>query len=50
MPTEPAKIAVKILDIFEAQAEGRFAVSVLAVLALATLLCATLYLMQRKRS
>jgi hypothetical protein len=44
--TEPTKIAVKILDIFEAQAESRFAISVLA---LATLLCATLHLMQRRR-
>jgi hypothetical protein len=50
MPTEPAKLAVKILGIFEGQAEGPFAISVLAVLALATLLCAIIYLVRRRWS
>jgi hypothetical protein len=49
MPTDTARIAFKIVDLFEGQAEGYFAVSVLGVLTLATLACATFYLMDRKR-
>jgi hypothetical protein len=48
MPTETARIAFKIVDVFEGQAEGYFAVGVVAVLALATLACATFYLVHRK--
>jgi hypothetical protein len=50
MPTENARIAFKIWGMFEGQAEGKFAISVLAVLALATLACATFYLLRRKGS
>jgi hypothetical protein len=48
MPTDTAKIAFKIVNVFEGQAEGYFAVSVLAVLALAVLVCAMFYLVRRK--
>ena len=48
MPTDNARIAFKIVHVFEGQAEGYFAVSVLAFLALATLACAMLYLLRRK--
>jgi hypothetical protein len=48
MPTDTAKIAFKIVHVFEGQAEGYFAVSVLAVVALAALGCAMVYLMRRK--
>ena len=48
MPTDTAKIAFKIVHVFEGQAEGYFAISVLAGLALATLACAMLYLFRRK--
>lgn len=48
MPTDTARIAFKIVDVFEGQAEGYFAVSVLAVLALAMLACAAFYLVHRK--
>jgi hypothetical protein len=48
MPTDTARIAFKIVDVVEGQAEGYFAVSILAVLALATLACATFYLLHRK--
>lgn len=48
MPTETARIAFKIVDVFEGLAEGYFAVGVVAVLALATLACATFYLVHRK--
>ncbi|MEA2817861.1 MAG: hypothetical protein QOI93_5731 [Rhodospirillaceae bacterium] len=48
MPTDTSKIAFKIVHVFEGQAEGYFAVSVLAVVALAALGCAMVYLMRRK--
>lgn len=48
MPNDNARIAFKIVHVFEGQAEGYFAVSILAVLALATLACATFYLVHRK--
>ena len=48
MPTDTEKIAFKIVNLFEGQAEGYFAVSVLAFLALATLACGMFYLLHRK--
>jgi hypothetical protein len=48
MPADTARIAFKIVNVFEGQAEGNFAVSVLAVLALATLACAMVYLLRRQ--
>jgi hypothetical protein len=48
MPTDTARIAFKIMDVFEGQAEGYFAVSVLAVVALTMLVCATFFLVHRK--
>jgi hypothetical protein len=48
MPTDNAKIAFKVAHLVEGQAEGYFAVSVLAALALATLICVMIYLLRRK--
>jgi hypothetical protein len=48
MPTDNARIAFKVAHVIEEQAEGYFAVSVLAVLALANLACAMIYLLHRK--
>ena len=48
MPNDNARIAFKIVHVFEGQAEGYFAVGILAVLALATLACAMIYLMRRR--
>lgn len=48
MPTDNAKIAFKIVHVFEGQAEGNFAITVLAVLTLATLACAMIYLLRRR--
>jgi hypothetical protein len=48
MPTDNARIAFKVAHLIEGQAEGYFAVGVLAGLALATLVCAMIYLLRRK--
>lgn len=48
MPTETTRIALKIADVFEGQAEGSFAIGILGFLALATLICAT-FLLNRSR-
>ena len=48
MPSDNAKIAFKIVHVFEGQAEGNFAITVLGLLALATLACAMIYLLRRR--
>jgi hypothetical protein len=47
MSPDSDRLAVTIFQIFSGAAEGRFAIMAFVILALATLGCATLYLLRR---
>ncbi len=47
VPESSERIAISISHVISGQAEGYFAIAVLAVIALATLACAAMYVVRR---
>jgi uncharacterized protein (DUF58 family) len=47
MPESSDRIAISISHVFSGQAEGYFAITMLGVIALATLACAAIYVVRR---